>query len=323
VDEFDLIATYFAPLAEGYPGAHGLADDTALITPPNGRTVIVSADTLVAGVHFFDGAAPEQIAQKALRVNLSDMAAAGATPFAYTLALSLGKANRDEDWIASFARGLKADQKEFGIHLIGGDTTSTPGPLSISLTIFGEAGENGVLGRRGGQAGDAIWVSGTIGDATLALLTAGGKVDADEQDQDYLNGRLINPTPRVQFGKDLPGVATAAIDISDGLAADLGHICRQSGLGAEVMLDRIPLSPSAAKLTDQYPEVLETIVTGGDDYELLFTAPVEKETFVMTAGKSTATAVTKIGVMVGSGPPKFLDAHGELVKFEQTGFRHL
>ncbi len=323
MDEFDYIGTYFAPLTAGYPGAHGLADDTAEITPPHGRAVLVSADTLVAGVHFFDHAAPDQIAQKALRVNLSDMAAAGASPFAYTLALSLGAANRQEDWIASFAHGLQADQDEFGLHLIGGDTTSTPGPLSISLTIFGEAGENGVLGRRGAQAGDGIWVTGTIGDAALALLTANGKVDPDQQDQHYLNRRLINPTPRVQFGIGMPGLATAAIDISDGLAADLGHICRQSGLGAEVMLGRIPLSPSAAKLANYYPELLKTVVTGGDDYELLFTAPNDKEKDIISAGERTATPVAKIGAMTAIGAPKFLDGNGESVQFKQTGFRHL
>ncbi len=323
MDEFDYIATYFAPLTEGYPGAHSLADDTAEITPPNGRRVIVSADTLVAGVHFFTADAPAQIAQKALRVNLSDIAAAGAHPFAYTLALSLGETNRNEDWIAAFARGLQTDQLEFGIHLIGGDTTSTPGPLSISITIFGEAGETDAPGRGGAQSGDTIWVSGTIGDAALALLAANAKLDVNQQERDFLKSRLLTPSPRVLLGAMLPGLATAAMDISDGLAADLGHICKQSGLGAEVRLDQVPLSSTASHISEQNPETLETIVTGGDDYELLFTAPNDKEQDIMRAGKSTATPVTKIGEITGSGAPKFLDGNGKSVHFKNPGFRHL
>ena len=248
--EFDLIETYFKPLAKGAPGALGLADDAAVLTPTGGHDLVVTQDMLVEGVHFRDTDPAGRVAQKALRVNLSDLAAMGATPVAYLLSLALPAAV-DDAWVAAAAAGLAADQAEFGVHLIGGDTVSTPGPLTLSITALGQTPNGLALRRSGARPGDLVMVSGMIGDACLGLdVLEGGDTTAPgapgAPGADYLVDRYQLPSPRLSLGLALRGLATAAIDISDGLVADLGHLCGASGVGAAVDLGRVPVSPAAA-----------------------------------------------------------------------------
>src|SRR4051812_19691930 len=237
--EFELIARYFAPLAKGFAGARGLESDNAFLAADPRHDLVVKTDTIVSGVHFLSAERPELIAARALRVCLSDLAAGGATPYVYQLSLAL-QHNWTEGWIAGFARGLAADQRRFGITLCGGDTTSTPGPTTITVTAFGRVARGRGLGRDGARAGDELWVTGTIGDAALGLLAARGRLDSASLEKRY---RL--PQPRSTLGPRLVGIASAAADISDGLLADVGHIANASGLSARIERDQVPLSMAA------------------------------------------------------------------------------
>jgi len=241
--EFEIIGRYFTPLSQGFAGAQGLANDTASLVIGDGNEAVITLDTMVSGVHFLPTDPPDLIARKLLRVNLSDLASAGATPRTYFLSLSLPP-SIDDSWIAAFAGGLAADQARFGVVLGGGDTTSTPGPLTLSLTAIGEAPRGQAISRAGAQTGQDIYVSGTIGDAALALaLIQSGGVEQALRDIPALMARYRLPEPRVSLGISLRGLATAAIDVSDGLIADLGHICRTSAVGAEVEAATVPLWP--------------------------------------------------------------------------------
>ncbi|CAN0567863.1 unnamed protein product, partial [Laminaria digitata] len=225
IDEFDLIARYFAPLARDMPGAMGLLDDAAVLRPAEGCELVVSADAIVAGVHFLETSTPFEIAQRALRVNLSDIAAKGAIPLGYTLTVQLPE-TINEAWLADFAAGLSSDQQEFGFGLLGGDTTRTPGPLTLSINIFGQSVVNKVIKRSGALSGDDVYVTGTIGDAFLGLALEKGDVSARiDEDRAALIDRFRLPQPRVALGAKLVGYAGASADVSDGLIADLGHIC--------------------------------------------------------------------------------------------------
>src|SRR5690242_19837048 len=224
--EFDLIARHFRPLAG--PGALDLRDDAALLTPPPGHDLVLTADAMVGGVHFLPDDPPDLIGRKLLRVNLSDLAAKGATPLGYLMTVSAPKGTPDA-WFAGFAAGLAADQATFGVSLLGGDTTSTPGPLSLSLTMIGHVAHGAAVHRFGAQGGDEVWVTGTIGDGALGLAVALGRLtDASG----YLLGRYRLPQPRI--GLAIAGIASAGMDVSDGLVQDLGHICRASGLAAAI-----------------------------------------------------------------------------------------
>ena len=260
--EFSRIARHFKPLAG--PGSLGLTDDAAVFAPPAGRELVMTADAMVEGVHFLPGTAPGLVARKLMRVNLSDLAAMGAAPFAYLITISVPRA-LGEDWFAGFAAGLAADQAAFGVVLLGGDTTETPGPLTLSLTAIGHVAPGAAVLRSGAQPGDDLWVTGTIGDGVLGLHAARGEL-ADPDG--YLKGRYDLPTPRL--GIPMAGWAHAAMDVSDGLFQDLGHICRASGVAATVEAARIPLSRQAAAAGPQWRE---TAWIGGDDYELLLAAP--------------------------------------------------
>jgi thiamine-monophosphate kinase len=243
--EFDLIGDLFAPLAARNAGALGLKDDAALISFAPGRQLVTTVDAMVAGVHFIGDEAPGRIGQKLLRVNLSDLAAMGARPEGYLLTLGL-PTSIDDDWLTAFAAGLKSDQDEFQIALLGGDTVSTPGPLTLSLTAFGTVPENAALRRAGVRPGDAIFVSGTIGDAALGLMAVRGELDRIEApDLARLTERYQLPQPRLELGQALVGLAGAAIDISDGLVADLGHMARAGGVSLKIEIERLPLSPAA------------------------------------------------------------------------------
>ncbi len=259
--EFDRIARHFRPLAG--PGSLDLTDDAAVFAPPAGRELVMTADAMVEGVHFLPGTAPGLVARKLLRVNLSDLAAMGATPFGYLLTLSAPRALTDA-WFAGFAAGLRLDQAAYAIALLGGDTTETPGPLCLSLTAIGHVAPGTALRRSGACPGDWLWVTGTIGDGVLGLAAARGEL-ADPDG--YLKGRYDLPSPRL--GLPLQGWARAAMDVSDGLFQDLGHICRASGVSAVVEAAAIPLSPAARATGSDWRE---TAWVGGDDYELLLAA---------------------------------------------------
>lgn len=320
--EFERIAQFFAPLTQGFPGALGLTDDAALITPPPGRDLAVTTDTMVAGVHFIGDEPPGLIAAKLLRVSLSDLAAMGATPLAYTLNIALPD-SIDDDWLRAFADGLAADQRAFDISLAGGDSVSTPGPMTLTITAFGSVETGRALRRSGAQEGDIVYVSGSIGDGALGLrvlrgeLTGLSKAHADE-----LIGRYRLPRPRVGLGARLLGLASATIDISDGLAADLGHVLEASGMGAEIDAATVPLSPPATKALSADLSVMETILTGGDDYELLFTAAPGYAGRVAALARDLSLPLTPIGRITADGGLGVLGADGETKVLARRGWTH-
>jgi thiamine-monophosphate kinase len=318
-DEFTLIARYFRPLTAGSPGALDLCDDAALLDLPEGRRLVVSADALVAGVHFFPEDAPDLIARKMLRVNLSDLAAMAAVPLGYLMTCAFPQ-TISESWLAGFAAGLARDQMEFAIKLLGGDTVSTPGPLTLSATAFGTVEEGKELRRSGARAGDLIAVSGTIGDSALGLRRIQGKIAPFYGDEELVE-RYLLPRPRLALAHQLIGLATAAIDVSDGLVADLGHICNASRLSAVIEAAKVPISKPARHLVQENPECLTGILTGGEDYELLFTVPAERH------AELARLPVTVIGRMeAGEGESGWganvLDASGQPIDTGKGGFRH-
>ncbi len=320
--EFDLIHRYFAPLADNYPNAFNLTDDAALISPPQNQNIVVTTDAMVAGVHFFEQDPPYSLAQKLLRVNLSDLAAMGAAPHAYTLTLALPE-NWTEQWLADFSAGLAEDQAIYDVRLIGGDTVSTPGPTTISLTAFGFVDKGQELRRNGARVGDDIWVSGFIGDAGLALgLITGDLKHGDEAAKETLTARLRLPEPRISLGRELVGVATSAADISDGLIADLGHICHASKRGACIQFADVPLSPTAQSVVADKPELYRTILTGGDDYELIFTAEAGREDEIIRAADIVDTPVSKIGAITDDPSIRVFDKFGAELNLPQTGYAH-
>ena len=307
--EFDVIARHFRPLAG--PGSLGLSDDAAVFAPPPGRELVVAVDAIVAGVHFLPDDAPDLVARKLLRVNLSDLAAMAAAPLGYLVTLSAPKGTGDE-WFAGFAAGLRADQDTFGIMLLGGDTTSTPGPLSLSLTVLGHVARGQALRRAGARPGDGIWVTGTIGDGALGLLALRGHV-ADPGG--FLAGRYRLPEPRL--GLPLHGVASAGMDVSDGLVQDLGHLCRAAGIGATVEAGAVPLS-AAARMAG--PAWLPTCLVGGDDYELLLAVPLGRED---TLRKAAGTVpMTRIGTFRHQPGVDVLGLDGRLLDLPSGGWSH-
>lgn len=321
-DEFNLIATYFAPLAAAAPGAHGLGDDAASFLPSPGMELVLTVDAIVEGVHFLPDDPADEVARKLLRVNLSDLAAKGARPLGYLLTTAWTPATSVE-WIAGFARGLGADQKLFDVSLWGGDTVSTPGPLSFSLTAIGEVSPGQMLRRSGGQLGDDLYVTGTLGDAALGLAVAQGRLSVLERDAAYLIGRYRRPEPRMAFGCGLVGLAHASLDVSDGLMADLTHLCAQSGLGARVEAAALPLSDAAAACLATFPGLIDRVMTGGDDYELLFAAPSEVALNIDSLARQSNTRVTRIGTLVDLREGVVaLDNEGQPMVFPQLGFQH-
>lgn len=310
--EFSLISRYFRPLAG--PGSLDLRDDAALLHPPTGRVLVLTADAMVAGVHFLPDDPPDLVGRKLLRVNLSDLAAKGATPLGYLVTLS-APAGTPESWFAGFAAGLAADQAQYGVFLLGGDTTSTPGPVSLSLTLIGHVAPDLTVHRSGARPGDQVWVSGTIGDGALGLAVAQGRL-ADPSG--HLLRRYRLPEPRI--GLALGGIAAASMDVSDGLAQDLGHLCRESGVGATLRAADVPLSDAARAAG---PAWLQTILAGGDDYEVLMAVPPVKAAALQLAAASAGMRVTCIGDF-HSGPPgvMVLGLQGEPLALGRTGWSH-
>ncbi len=298
----------------------GVGDDCALLQPAPGHQLAISTDMLVEGRHFFADVDPEALGHKALAVNLSDLAAMGARPLGCTLALSLPQA--DDAWLAAFARGLFALADAHACPLVGGDTTR--GPLNICITVFGEVRPGQALRRDAAQVGDDIYVSGRTGEARLALewllgtpwarATVGPELPAD------LRVRLERPTPRLALGQALAGVAHAALDLSDGLTGDLGHILAASGVGADIALADLPVAPALITLHDA--ERHTCLLSGGDDYELLFTAPVSARDVVQAAALASSTTVTRIGTVSATAGLRLLDSAGKAVAFCSKSFDH-
>ena len=320
--EFDLIAHYFTRPTKH--AALGVGDDCALINPSPGMHLAISSDMLVEGRHFFSDVSPYSLGHKALAVNLSDLAACGATPVAFTLALALPSIN--ETWLQEFSRGLWALADAHGCDLIGGDTTQ--GPLNICITVFGEVPRGQALLRSGAKVADDIYVSGTLGDARLTLDALQGKIELPPEVLAQARLRLEQPTPRVALGTALRGIATSAIDISDGLAGDLAHILKASGVGAQVDT-KITMNLIAACARIDWPggqfdtqKQLRTVLSGGDDYELAFTAPPAARQAVAAASMSSQTPVTRIGVIQSEPGLRLVDGAGKPVDGQFDSFDH-
>src|SRR6516162_12154 len=318
--EFERIRRFFAPLAG--PGGLGLLDDAAVVDCRAGRRLVVTADAIVAGVHYFPDDPPDLIARKLLRVNLSDLAAMGARPLHYLLTTAL-PATLGADWVGEFARGLAEDQRRFEIDLLGGDSVATSGPAVLSLTAIGEVAAGMEVRRNDARAGDLVWVSGTVGDAFLGLaLLRGAYRQLAPEYRAGLIGRFQVPDPRVDLGCRLAGIAQAMIDISDGLLADLGHICETSRVGAVIALPSLPLSRAALGVVDGEPGVRLALATGGDDYELLFTAPAGSTQAIDDLSSVLGLPITRIGKIESGEGVRLVDAAGRTIPIDEPGYRH-
>ncbi|MBL0140635.1 MAG: thiamine-phosphate kinase [Betaproteobacteria bacterium] len=313
--EFDLIARHFTRPARN--AVLGVGDDCALVDVSNGMDLAVSTDTMVSGTHFFPDADPEALGHKALAVNLSDMAAMGAMPYWAMLALTVPDVNHE--WLAKFAKGFFDLAEEFGVSLIGGDTTK--GPLTVTVTIMGEVPAGAALRRNGAKAGHDIWVSGNLGDAALAVAHRRGLLKLAEGEYMEAAMRLYEPMPRVRLGQALRGLATSAIDISDGLLADLDHICSLSKVGATVEADRLPVSAIGAKHIDS-PAGLTAVVAGGDDYELCFTAPTNARDSIEDLTEVLGVPLTRIGEIRKGKGVSLVGADGKPIAVDGRGFDH-
>ncbi len=323
ISEDDLIARFFAPIAG--PGALGLKDDAACLTPPPDCDLILTKDALVAGVHFFADDPPDAIARKALRVNLSDLAAKGADPLGFLLALAL-PVGVETDWIEAFARGLGEDAARWNIPLLGGDTVKTPGPAMVSLTALGTAPIGRMVPRTGVRAGDLIFVSGTIGDSALGLQVRLGSerfAAVSSGFRIWLLSRYITPEPRLALAPVLRKHASAGMDVSDGLVGDLTKMLKASGVSAVIRLHEAPLSAAARQAISRDPALFETAMTGGDDYELLVAAPPQKAKLLQEDARAAGVPLTLIGEAVaGAGAPRFVGADGAEMSFVRGSFSH-
>jgi thiamine-monophosphate kinase len=322
--EDSLIARYFKPLATD-PGAFGLDDDAAVLKA-RGEDIVVTTDAIVEGVHFLPDDPPDTVARKALRVNLSDIAAKGATPAGFVLTLALEKV--DEAWLAAFAHGLGEDATSFACPLLGGDTVSTPGPLTVSITAFGRVGEGKMVHRSGAKPGDRVLVSGTIGDAALGLdILQGGAVAAaladDPAGREMLISRYRVPQPRNALASAVRDHASAAMDVSDGLAGDLAKLCAVSGVTAAIETPLVPVSEVAASLLARGAVALESLISGGDDYEILCTVPGPRCAAFSEAVRRAGVPLTAIGTIIsGTGAPRFLDAQGREIALKRLSYSH-
>ena len=324
-NEDRLIARYFKPIAR-HPAALRLNDDAAVMTPPPRHDLVVTVDAIVSGVHFFHDDPPGSIARKALRVNLSDLAAKGAKPAGFLLTLSLPKGIGDR-WLEAFAKALGGDARAYGCPLLGGDTVYTPGPLSVSISAFGTVPTGKMVRRDGAAAGDCIVVTGTIGDAALGLqlrrrpaLAARWRLNPAMRR--HLVERYLVPEPRNAVALAVRRYASAAMDVSDGLAGDLGKLCRASGVAAHVEVDRVPLSKAARAAISSRSKLLETALTGGDDYEIVATVPARKLRALRAAAKAAGVPLTQIGTVVAGRGAHFIDANSRELTFDRASVSH-
>ncbi len=317
LSEFDIIGCFFSSLGTRRKDVRvGVGDDGAVIAVPPGHELVVAVDTMIEGRHFLTDALAEEVGYKALAVNLSDLAAMGADPAWFTLALSLPTAN--ESWLQEFAAGLSSLATRFNIQLIGGDTTR--GPLTVSITVGGYLPQGCALPRSGARPGDAVFVSGTLGDAACCFAYA-DKCSRNAEN-DFLQGRLNRPEPRVALGRFLRGRASACIDISDGLAADLGHILRASHVGARINVDALPASDSFRAVCADHSERLELMLTGGDDYELCFCVPAEHKLSIYKSISEFGCNVTEVGEIRESEELRLVYDDGTQFELMTSGFDH-
>lgn len=322
--ETELIARFFRPLATA-PGAASLTDDAATVPPFDGADLIVTTDALVAGVHFFPDDPPDAIARKALRVNLSDLAAKGARPSGYLMTLALPD-DWEADWLESFVDGLAADQEEFGVGLLGGDTVATPGPLMVSVTALGHAQEGRTPRRAGGAPGQRLYVTGTIGDAALGLRLRleerlALKWDLRRDDRERLLDRYLIPEPRLALAGVVAAYATASMDVSDGLVGDLEKLCEASRAGAVLEAARVPLSPAAARAVRADPTAMSDVLTGGDDYEILLAIDPDDADAFEAEALQAGVSVTDIGALL-EGDEVEIDSGGRPLSLERRSHSH-
>ena len=322
--EDSLIARYFKPLATD-PGALGLVDDAAILRAQS-EDIVVTTDAIVEGVHFLPDDPPDTVARKALRVNLSDLAAKGATAAGFVLTLALRRA--DDAWLSAFARGLGEDARSFGCPLLGGDTVSTPGPLTVSITAFGRVPSGKMVPRTGARPGDHVMVTGTIGDAAIGLdiLTGGPSAAALAKDaaaSEMLIGRYRVPQPRNALTDAVRAYASGAMDVSDGLAGDLTKLCAASSVSAVINVPRVPISAAAQTVLAHRAVDIEAMISGGDDYEILCTVPESHCAALADAAAQAGIALTAIGtVVVGSDAPRFLDNEGRELPLARRSYSH-
>jgi thiamine-monophosphate kinase len=324
--EFDIIARYFAPLATD-TSALSLRDDAAVLRPPEGQEIVLSCDTIVEGVHFLSDDPPDSIGHKALAVNLSDLAAKGARPYVYLLALSLSAKQHNSTWLEAFASGLGDLQRDCGISLAGGDTTKTPGPLSITITALGLVPHGHAALRHGAKRGDLLYVTGTIGDAYLGLRLLkepklASHLGLSEDDVSVLVGRYREPRPRNAIAIPLRNFASAAIDVSDGLAGDVGKLAAVSHVGAVIQAASVPLSPSARKAVERDQSLLEALLTGGDDYEVVASVPEASAPAFEAEIRAKGETITRIGRIEERDGVRVLGEGGRALKLSHKGFAH-
>jgi thiamine-monophosphate kinase len=321
-----LIAAYFRPLAT-HPGALKLTDDCALLQPPAGHDLVVTADAVIGGVHFFPEDEADMVAKKALRVNLSDLAAKGAKPIGFLLTLALPK-SVPETWVELFARGLGSDAEQYECPLLGGDSVRTTGPIAISITALGSVPANTMVRRSGARAGDAVVVTGTIGDAALGLelrdaVTAAKRWKLDNKYSYQLMRRYLLPQPRNVLAEAIRLNASAAMDVSDGLVGDLIKLCAVSGVSADIDVAQVPLSEAATSVVASEAAAIEKVLTGGDDYEIVCTVPQGRLADFRAAADAARVPVAEIGrVTAAKTPPRFLGRDGKPMQFKQTSFSH-
>lgn len=318
--EFELIKRYLAPLSRQAAGSFNLTDDAAIIAVPPGAELVVTTDAMIENIHFLARDGAERIARKLLRVNLSDLAAKGAEPLGYQLVLGLPAA--EDAWLAQFCAGLAHEQKAFGIALHGGDTVRSPGGIILSVTAFGHVPAGQMIRRSGAKPGDDLFVTGSIGDAALGLeVKLNGRLFSSAA-MLVFDSRLHLPTPRVAFGQKLRGMAHAAMDVSDGLVQDAGHIAAAANLQAVIHAESVPLSMAARQALADDPGLLSVIFTGGDDYELLFAAPPQVREQIVSLSKAAGLAVSRIGSLEPGAGILVQDAEGKPIPLHQGGFQH-
>ena len=319
--EFQKIKKFFSPLSKRSINGTSLDNDAALFELSSLKNLVVTTDTLVEKIHFGTTDNPYLIAKKLMRVNLSDLAAMGSSPLAYLLNLTL-PAKVTDRWLDRFSLGLSEDQKKYNIFLAGGDTVATTGPIVLSLTAFGSNQKGLYHKRSGAKAGDFIFVSGTVGDSALGLISIKKKLVMPKKNKEYLMQKYFLPEPRIALGEGLLSIASSAIDVSDGLAQDINHICVNSGIGAELFFSKLPISSSAKILLKKYPKLQEKLLNGGDDYEIVFTANSKFEQRIKILSKKTRTKITKIGLTTKAKHLKILDDQNNEIKIKRLGYQH-
>jgi thiamine-monophosphate kinase len=323
--EDKLIARFFGPIATD-PGALGLTDDAAFIKPPPGTEMVLKTDAIVGDVHFFNDDPAAAVAQKALRVNLSDLAAKGAKPLGFLVSLALPK-DIGEDWLAGFASGLREDAATYKCPLFGGDTVRSPGPIMVSVATFGSVPDGRMVRRAGAKAGDHVFVTGTIGDAALGLKLRQGVASSqdwplDDKHREHLLSRYLLPRPRNALAQAVLDYASSSMDVSDGLAGDLAKLARVSTVAAGIEVARVPLSDAAQAVIAHDASMLETALSGGDDYEILCTVPPANIDRFRVAAMMAKTAVTDIGTVAEGDGAVFREPDGRPMSFRRTSFSH-